>query len=170
MDQLSPITATRKEPVYTPSGIRLWTAEERRDIKQFYKEGRKPSWIQKRYNATPGQIAGLIRRERDKEAFPMQRELKPKPEPKVLEPKPSPLPFKRILMHRKPPKRVRLMLIDSANAVTLMGLEPHMCKWPLGDPRQSDFRYCGCNRAENGSMPYCPGHLRMAIQPSVKKR
>jgi GcrA cell cycle regulator len=37
------------------------------------------------------------------------------------------------------------------------------CRWPLGDPRNEDFSYCGLTPAEG--QPYCAGHCRMAYRP-----
>jgi len=50
-------------------------------------------------------------------------------------------------------------------AVTKAG-ERH-CRWPIGDPRSPDFRFCGCSAYEG--LPYCIDHARMAYQ-NVGKR
>ena len=39
-------------------------------------------------------------------------------------------------------------------------LEPHHCKWPVGDPGTPGFGHCGCKRAEG--LPYCAQHVRRA--------
>lgn len=62
----------------------------------------------------------------------------------------------------------RYMLVDVeplfvATPVTLNELEPHHCKWPIGDPSQPDFRFCGGLKF-NG-YPYCVNHARIAYQP-----
>lgn len=41
------------------------------------------------------------------------------------------------------------------------------CRWPVGDPRSPDFRFCGCNVHEG--LPYCIDHARVAYQ-NVGKR
>ena len=41
------------------------------------------------------------------------------------------------------------------------------CRWPVGDPRSPDFRFCGCAAYE--SMPYCIDHARVAYQNIGKK-
>lgn len=41
------------------------------------------------------------------------------------------------------------------------------CRWPVGDPRSPDFRFCGCNVHEG--LPYCTDHARVAYQ-NVGKR
>ena len=38
-----------------------------------------------------------------------------------------------------------------------------VCRWPLGDPRNGDFAYCGLTPAKG--RPYCAGHCRMAYRP-----
>ena len=50
-------------------------------------------------------------------------------------------------------------------AVTKAG-ERH-CRWPIGDPRSPDFRFCGCSAHEG--LPYCIDHARVAYQ-TVSKR
>jgi GcrA cell cycle regulator len=41
------------------------------------------------------------------------------------------------------------------------------CRWPVGDPRSPDFRFCGCAAYE--SLPYCIDHARVAYQNIGKK-
>jgi GcrA cell cycle regulator len=36
------------------------------------------------------------------------------------------------------------------------------CRWPLGDPAEEDFAYCGLEAAKGQS--YCAGHCRMAYR------
>lgn len=41
------------------------------------------------------------------------------------------------------------------------------CRWPIGDPRSPDFRFCGCETHEG--LPYCAHHARVAYQ-TVSRR
>jgi hypothetical protein len=41
--------------------------------------------------------------------------------------------------------------------------EVNCCRWPLGDPTEEDFAYCGLETAKGRS--YCAGHCRMAYRP-----
>lgn len=45
--------------------------------------------------------------------------------------------------------------------VTLMDLGRRSCRWPLGDPLDPGFRYCGARSAKAGS-PYCRHHRKLA--------
>lgn len=42
-------------------------------------------------------------------------------------------------------------------------LEETDCRWPIGDPRQPDFHFCGKNKLPG--LPYCEVHARRAFQP-----
>ncbi len=53
--------------------------------------------------------------------------------------------------------------------VTIMDLRESMCRWPVGDPTSSEFRYCG-GKASAGEGPYCSVHSRMAYQPMQDRR
>lgn len=44
--------------------------------------------------------------------------------------------------------------------ITTADLEPHHCKWPVGDPGTPGFGHCGCKREEG--LPYCAEHVRRA--------
>jgi GcrA cell cycle regulator len=47
-------------------------------------------------------------------------------------------------------------------AVTLADLAPRQCRWPLGDPASSEFRFCGARAADG--RPYCAHHRAMAYR------
>tara|TARA_Y100001934_G_C12166783_1_gene684666 strand:- start:194 stop:709 length:516 start_codon:yes stop_codon:yes gene_type:complete len=50
---------------------------------------------------------------------------------------------------------------------TMMELRDSMCKWPIGDPKSDEFRFCGCKATEG--LPYCEHHAAIAYQ-NVKRR
>lgn len=52
--------------------------------------------------------------------------------------------------------------------VTIMELRENMCRWPLGDPSQPEFRFCG-GRSTPGTA-YCPHHSSIAYQPVSDRR
>lgn len=48
----------------------------------------------------------------------------------------------------------------------LVDLAPNQCRWPLGDPRASDFGFCGAevaNPKRSKAPCYCPKHADMAL-------
>ena len=67
------------------------------------------------------------------------------------------------------PQPLLKVVIPATERVTIMELRESMCKWPLGDPMQADFRYCGA-RAPVGGAPYCTTHANLAYQPAQDRR
>lgn len=53
-------------------------------------------------------------------------------------------------------------IIDTPTA-QLIELTRHRCKWPIGDPSESGFGFCG-RRATNGR--YCDAHTAISRKPS----
>ncbi len=51
---------------------------------------------------------------------------------------------------------------------TVMTLKEHMCKWPIGNPGETNFRFCGRRSGDGAS--YCTEHARKAYQPAHLKR
>ena len=47
----------------------------------------------------------------------------------------------------------------------LAELPDHACRWPIGDPSQADFSFCGAPRASVLSS-YCPQHMARAYNPA----
>jgi GcrA cell cycle regulator len=104
----------------------------------------------------------------------------PEPEP-IAEPAPplaSPArPAAREPQRREPQPisedRLELLatvaeLEKTAKRVTLLDLTEKVCKWPIGDPTDPDFRFCG-NPAQPGK-PYCSAHVAVAFQPMSSRR
>jgi GcrA cell cycle regulator len=50
---------------------------------------------------------------------------------------------------------------------TILTLTDRICKWPIGDPRDADFHFCGRASAEN--LPYCADHAKRAYQPPARR-
>ncbi len=60
------------------------------------------------------------------------------------------------------------VVIPLSDRVTILELGATMCRWPLGDPTSSEFRFCGCR--SHSSLPYCAEHARVAFQPVADRR
>jgi len=51
---------------------------------------------------------------------------------------------------------------------TLLELTEETCRWPIGDPGQADFFFCGGQTITG--LPYCAYHSRVAYQPPNMRR
>lgn len=49
--------------------------------------------------------------------------------------------------------------------VSLMDLERHHCRFPVGDPKDPTFGFCGCQPYPG--LPYCEAHARRAYTPAT---
>jgi GcrA cell cycle regulator len=52
-------------------------------------------------------------------------------------------------------------------ACTLLQLKKRSCRWPLGDPKDADFRLCGDRKLDDVS--YCARHYLMAYTPPSRR-
>jgi GcrA cell cycle regulator len=60
------------------------------------------------------------------------------------------------------------VVVPMSLRVTIIELREAMCRWPLGDPTSSEFRYCGSPTLGVG--PYCAHHSKLAYQPAQDRR
>ncbi|MBQ9272027.1 MAG: global cell cycle regulator GcrA-like protein [Alphaproteobacteria bacterium] len=51
--------------------------------------------------------------------------------------------------------------------IKLIDLDSHTCRWPIGDPRDDDFCFCG-KKVRTGQT-YCDEHAQMAYVKATKK-
>lgn len=58
--------------------------------------------------------------------------------------------------------------IPVAERIGLMQLTEATCKWPIGDPLNSDFHFCGQHSLEG--KPYCDFHARRAYHTIDRRR
>lgn len=77
----------------------------------------------------------------------------------VLRIKPEPIPD---------PVPITVADIPEGERVTILQLSDKTCRWPIGDPSQEDFCFCGKTPKEGA--PYCAGHAAIAYQPQSDRR
>ena len=156
-----------------------WTDERVERLGKLWMEGRSASQIATELglgvsrNAVIGKIHRLGLSGRT--ASPVQAEAsadKPKPlmKPVTRVPVPvDPAPIAQAKPFALPqPLPISDVVIPFSDRVTIMDLRETMCRWPLGDPTSSEFRFCGCRTA--GAIPYCSAHARVAFQPVTERR
>lgn len=60
----------------------------------------------------------------------------------------------------KPPTPI--VADDEPGSATIHTLNAQVCRWPIGDPREEGFTFCGADKARG---PYCEAHGAVAYQP-----
>lgn len=68
---------------------------------------------------------------------------------------------------QRPSQMIDLDKVPPTALSPLQATERH-CRWPVGDPRSPDFKYCGCTPSEG--LPYCFDHARVAYQGFSRSR
>ncbi len=63
---------------------------------------------------------------------------------------------------RNPVIRVAPTIVDLEPTSGILGLETHSCRWPIGNPDQNDFGFCGREKPKRGS--YCDQHAQGAFR------
>jgi GcrA cell cycle regulator len=59
-------------------------------------------------------------------------------------------------------------IIPLGQRCSILELNEDKCHWPIGDPGQADFYFCGGKTSTN--TPYCGYHARVAYQPPAARR
>ncbi len=165
-----------------------WTDERVELLKKLWNDGLSASQIASELggvtrNAVIGKVhrLGLSGRSKTAPATPAPRPRKPSP-PRPAGPVAEPIEEEEIVMVRPEPiapaidaspitfveARQSEVAIPTSQRVTIMDLREAMCRWPIGDPTNAEFRFCG-GRSITG-LPYCPEHAQIAYQPAADRR
>jgi hypothetical protein len=69
-----------------------------------------------------------------------------------------------VLSHVASDAELEYLDVPATQRRSLMQLNDHTCKWPIGDIGSAEFFFCGGLVANEG--PYCAYHARKAYQPA----
>ena len=73
-------------------------------------------------------------------------------------------------LHDSPGPEGEMSPLKLANGkfITTATLTSRTCKWPIGDPAELGFHYCG--QPPQSGRNYCDAHERRSYQPSARRR
>lgn len=158
-----------------------WTEDRVDVLKKLWAEGHSASQIAKQLggvtrNAVIGKVHRLGLSGRATPSRPVKRP------PRLARPKPQFTSVEKVTTNQRPAailsdKAVAAaekaamaalppMPLTDGEAATILTLRDSMCKWPIGDPADPAFAFCG-RKAECG--PYCKDHAKIAFQPARKR-
>jgi GcrA cell cycle regulator len=66
------------------------------------------------------------------------------------------------------PKAVVEIFVPVEERASILTLSETKCRWPIGDPTDDDFYFCG--RTSPLESPYCDHHKQVAYQPPQSRR
>lgn len=114
-----------------------WTDEQIEDLKALWAEGLTTGDIGKRLGVSKNAVVGKAHR-------------------LGLQGRPSPIKRGQEAEVPEPKPRKR----QEKKSHTVVDLSAHTCRWPIGDPRDSDFHFCG--EPSLSGKPYCAQHVAVA--------
>lgn len=71
---------------------------------------------------------------------------------------------KKPVVHEIKPEPRRVVEVIAPGGVQMVDLREKMCRWPMGDPKDPEFRFCGATSV--AGLPYCHDHAKAAYQPA----
>ena len=60
------------------------------------------------------------------------------------------------------------MVVISTHPCSLIEIDTHQCRWPIGDPGSTNFLFCGNDSI--AGFTYCLGHARLAYRTPASRR
>ena len=147
-----------------------WTEERVAQLRKLWAEGLSASQIAKQLggvtrNAVIGKVHRLGLAGRATPSRPAKRPVRAA-RPRVIGPTAPRMRLPTTLPSVVIPDLEPLKLEDG-RAASVLTLNESMCKFPIGDPTDADFAFCGRDAACG---PYCQDHARLAYQPSQAKK
>lgn len=75
-------------------------------------------------------------------------------------------PMRALARELEQPVAPRIEEYIPGKGVKLVDLKERMCRWPIGDPKDETFRFCGCE--SHPDLPYCEYHAKQAFQVNTR--
>ncbi len=135
-----------------------WTEEHVDTLRKLWGEGKTAAQIAKELGASVTRNAVIGKAHRLKlsnRVSPIQQNNKKSV--RTLEEKPV---VRRLSNVEAPVIKVK--------GIKLADLTEKMCRWPIGDPKEPNFHFCGCSSVSG--LPYCVDHAKMAYQAVSRSR
>lgn len=117
--------------------VMTWTTEKIKQLKKLWQKGKSTVEIGKELGISKNAVVGKVHR---------------------LELEARPSPIKKIPSSSVVSKK--LQQVKGKKFVTLMDLKINSCRWPIGDPKDEDFHFCGADVVTG--KPYCSEHCKIA--------
>jgi GcrA cell cycle regulator len=130
-----------------------WTDDRVSLLKRLWGEGRTAAEIAK-------ELGGITRNAVIGKAHRLKLSNRVSPIQQNKKPLSKPLPEKK-------PRQI-ILRDENRKTLPLTELNGRMCRWPIGDPQEEGFGFCGDPSV--ASFPYCADHSRAAYQAATRNR
>lgn len=156
-----------------------WTDEMVDDLRKMWKEGLTTGEIGRRLNVSKNSIVGKVHRlGLSGRPSPIKKKDETEESPKAAAPKTAPTKEKEVAapkaetkVEAKEPATPKFSPRERSHKVnhnvSLSELDNHTCRWPLGDPKDEGFHFCG--KKVKVGQTYCEEHAAIAYVKPGKK-
>lgn len=114
-----------------------WTPEKIKQLKKLWAKGKSTVEIGRELGISKNAVVGKVHR--------LELDARPSPIKKAATPT---------------PKSQKTKLGDNKGYMTLLDLKLNSCRWPIGEPKDADFHFCGKDTVTG--KPYCAEHCKIA--------
>lgn len=111
-----------------------WTTEKIKQLKKLWSKGKSTVEIGRELGISKNAVVGKVHR---------------------LELNARPSPIKKSTTQKTQKKKTQ-----STEKVALLDLKLNSCRWPIGDPSDANFHFCGKDTVTG--KPYCAEHCKIA--------
>ena len=113
-----------------------WTMDKIKQLKKLWTKGKSTVEIAKELGISKNSVIGKVHR-------------------LELTARPSPIKKKEVKVVAPPPPKKK-----TTGKCHLMDLKNNSCRWPIGEPENEDFHFCG--KPTVTGKPYCSEHCKEA--------
>lgn len=153
----------------------IWTDEAVEELKKMWDRGMTTGQIAKALNVTKNSIIGKVHRLcltarpspiKKTETKATEKKVTAKEKAVKEKSKSSESRIEKAAAKETEIKATPKAVTENTN-IPLVKLDNHTCRWPMGDPRDDDFCFCG-KRIRTGQT-YCEEHAAIAYVKAGKK-
>jgi GcrA cell cycle regulator len=144
-----------------------WTEERVSTLRKLWVDGLSASQIAKQLggvtrNAVIGKVHRLGLAGRATPSRPAKRMVRPRTQRLQTGGPSRPRTIPSLAPYAEAPPPLEPMAQPDGSVASVLTVTDRMCKWPIGDPADQTFAFCGREASEG---PYCAEHARVGFQP-----
>lgn len=145
----------------------IWEETRIDRLKKFWKEGKSAAAIAAEFGITKNAVIGKLNRL----GLSFKKGKTPEIEGEAVPP--AAVVTVTTPASGTPTKKETILEVQTTTnptgrkVVALFDLKLSSCRWPIGDPRDESFGFCG-KRKEIAAQPYCPACSQLAYAQSAK--
>jgi GcrA cell cycle regulator len=169
LDPAAIAPAPKRVPASNGTSPGTWTPERIEELRGCVERGMTCSQIAAAIGVSRNAVIGKIHRLGLSSGRPAGAPARANCPPRARHPRgPTQRRLLRLAYAQAPLEEIlSAVVVISTHPCSLIDIDAHQCRWPIGDPATQNFLFCG-NDAISG-LTYCVGHARMAYRAPTRR-